>query len=71
MLHFFRYADGKKPTAPSEIITVEYRGKGDYEQSLLFLDDGQQIDGSSVAAPFGDQYFIGTVADSIIAIVNR
>ncbi|MEM6724318.1 MAG: hypothetical protein AAF598_09790 [Bacteroidota bacterium] len=71
LMHFANYAKGKDPKSPSEVITVDYRGKGDYTIETVFLDDGRLISSSSVAAPFGDQYLIGTVADSIVAIVNQ
>ena len=70
LLRFAAYAKGNKPTAPSEIIKVEYRGKGDYSVESLFTDDGNLMSGSSVAAPFGDLILTGNVMDSKFLILQ-
>jgi len=57
LLRFNAYAKGKKETSPSEIIKIIYRNKGDYSIEKVYVEDGQEMSGSTVAATFGDLAF--------------
>ncbi len=71
LLQFGEYAKGKKKTAPSEIIEIIYKEKGDYSMEQIYLDDGKDMSGASVAVPFGDLIFAGNVKDDHFLILKR
>lgn len=71
LLRFTAYAKGKKETAPSEILKIQYRGKGDYSVESIYTNDGSQASASSVAAPFDNLIFLGTVKDNKMLILER
>ncbi len=71
LLRFKAYAKGKKETAPSEIIKIEYRGKGDYTVEKIYVEDGKIMSGSSVAAPFEDLILVGNVMDDEFLILKK
>jgi len=71
LLMFASYAKGKSEIAPSEIITIDYRGIGDYELKSIFVNEGEVVSGSSVAIPFENQVFIGNVMDDHVTVWER
>ena len=71
LLTFTAYAKGRKSIAPSEIITIDYRSKGDYKKEVIFLDDGQNISASTVAAIYQDYILVGNVMDDHFLILQR
>lgn len=66
LLGFSAYAALKKETAPSEVVKIT----GDQVNSV-FLDDGSLVSGSSVALPYKDYLFIGTVMDDCIVVLKK
>ncbi len=71
LLQFKAYAQGKKETSPSEIIKITYKGKGDYVIEHIYTEDGSNMSGATVAAPFGDYIFTGNVMDSHFLVLKR
>ncbi|MGH1336365.1 MAG: SMP-30/gluconolactonase/LRE family protein [Aureispira sp.] len=71
LLRFNAYAEGKEATAPSEIIKIAYRNKGDYTVEKVYVGDGSAMSGSTVAAIFGDLIFVGNVMDEAFLILKR
>jgi len=71
LLVFAAYAKGKKPISPSEIITIEYRKKGDYSQEMVYLDDGHHMSAATVAAVYKDFIFMGNVMDDHFLILRK
>ena len=71
LLRFNAYAKGNKETAPSEIIKITYQAKGDYSVEKVYVADGTDMSGSSVAAIFGDLIFAGNVMDDEFLILKR
>lgn len=71
LLRFSAYAKGKKETAPSEIIKITYRAKGDYAIEKVFLDEGEEMSASTVAATFGNLIFAGNVMDDKFLILEQ
>jgi len=71
LLRFSAYAKGAKKTAPSEIIKINYRKKGDYSVEKIYVEDGQKMSGSTVAAPFGNLIFVGNVLDDKFLILEK
>ena len=71
LMHFGEYAKGKQEFSPSEIITIDYRGKGDYKIEKIYEDDGKKMSGSTVAATYKDLIFVGNVMDEYFLILKR
>lgn len=71
LLSFAAYAKGKNETAPSEIVKVSYRAKGDFSVESVYSNDGSQVSATSVAAPFGDLLLVGNVKDSKMLVLKR
>lgn len=71
LLRFSAYAKGKKATSPSEIIKIIYREPGDYSVEKVYIEDGQEMSGSTVAATFGNLIFMGNVMDEEFLILER
>jgi len=71
LLRFDAYAHEKKKTAPSEIIKITYRGKSDYSVEKIYVEEGLEMSGSTVAATFGDLIFTGNVFDEDFLILQR
>ena len=71
LLRFTAYAKGKKETAPSEVLKIAYRDKGDYSVESIYTNDGSQVSATSVAAPFGNLLFVGTVKDDGMLILEQ
>ncbi|MEM9822508.1 MAG: hypothetical protein AAF985_15605 [Bacteroidota bacterium] len=71
LLHFAAYAKGNKKYAPSEIITIDYQDKGAFRVEKVYVEDGQQMSASSVAASFGNLVFVGNVKDDHFLVLSR
>ncbi len=71
LLKFTAYAKGKDEFSPSEIIKIEYKGKGDYIVEKIYVNDGTEMSASTVAAPFGNLIFTGNVMDDKFLILKR
>lgn len=70
LLGFTAYSKKQKEIAPSEIVKVTYRGEGDYDVSSIYENDGTQISATSVAAPYQDLIFAGSVVDKKMLILK-
>ena len=71
LLAFAAYAKGSEPISPSEIITIDYRNKGDYSKEIVFLDNGEHMSASTVAVEYKDLIFVGNVMDSHFLILKK
>lgn len=71
LLHFNAYAKSKKQFAPSEIIKITYQGTGNHTVEKIYVEDGQEMSGASVATVFGDLIFAGNVMDDEFLILKR
>lgn len=71
LLHFSSYATGKKEIAPSEIITIDYRAKGDFKIESIYMNDGSDMSAATVAVPYGNLIFMGNVMDDAILVLER
>jgi arylesterase/paraoxonase len=71
LLRFSAYAKGKYETSPSELIKIDYRKRGDYSIEKVYVEDGQEMSGSTVAATFGNLIFAGNVMDEEFLILER
>lgn len=71
LLHFNSYSKGNKEISPSEIITIKYFEKNNYLLKKVYLEKGNYMSGSTVAAPFGDLILMGNVMDSHLLILKK
>ena len=71
LLVFGEYAKGNTPISPSEIITIDYKGKGDYKIEMVFLDDGNHMSAATVAPVYNDLIFVGNVMDDEFLILRK
>ncbi len=71
LLRFSAYAKGNKKTTPSEIIKIDYRRKGDYSIEQIYMEDGNEMSGSTVAATFDKLIFVGNVMDDAFLVLER
>lgn len=67
LLAFAAYAAGKKEIAPSEVIKVT---NGEIVESL-YENDGSIMSASSVAVPYEDLLFVGTVMDDKLVVLRK
>ena len=71
MLVANEYMKGNKEMAPSEIIKITYRKKGDYSVETVYLNDGTELSASTVAATYQDLMLVGTVHDTHFLVLER
>lgn len=65
LLTFVKYSKGLRPAAPSEVLRLSETEPGRFNVEEVFLDTGERISGSSVAAACcGDRLLVGAVMDS-------
>jgi len=70
LLVFSAYAEGRKEKAPSEIIKIEYRGKEDYSIEKVYVNDGNEMSASTVAARYKNLILTGNVMDDHFLILK-
>ena len=57
--------------SPSQIIKVNYRGPGDYTLEQVYMNVGDMMSASTVAAAFGDYIFTGNLMDNKFLLLQR
>jgi len=70
LLTFVKYSKSPGVLSPSQVIKVEKRTSGSYEVKEIYLNNGQLMSGSSVAAVFKDTLLIGSVFDERFLLCN-
>ena len=63
LLAFVKYSKDPDALSPSQVIKVETKASSQYEIKKIYLNNGQPLSGSSVAAVFEDRLLIGSVFD--------
>lgn len=71
LLHFAEYAAGRQDKAPSELIKIDYRSKGDYDLETVYMSDGSDMSASTVAAIYNDFIFLGNVMDPGFLVLKQ
>jgi arylesterase / paraoxonase len=61
LLKFTGHAKDSTKISPSEVLRIHRRDDGIYTQKVFYLNDGQEISGSSVAYMFADNIYVGDV----------
>jgi len=70
LLTFVKYSKDPNALSPSQVIKVETQASGQYEIKKIYLNNGQPLSGSSVAAVFEDRLLIGSVFDEQFLLCN-
>ncbi len=63
LLSFISHARDQEERSPSEVVRVHPDGRGGFAVSEVFLSEGDDVSGSSVAARRGEHLLIGSVFD--------
>ncbi len=71
LLAFQAYSKDNKPYSPSEIITIDYRGKGDYTVESIYENDGSMMAAATVAVTDSDRIFVGNVMDEHFIVLKN
>ncbi|WP_020400874.1 SMP-30/gluconolactonase/LRE family protein [Kordiimonas gwangyangensis] len=69
-LAFPGHAKDSAKRSPSQVIRATFDGKG-FDVEEIYLNDGDPLSGSSVAAPVGDHILIGAVFDPFFLDCKR
>lgn len=64
-LKFPRHAKDGANRSPSQVLRLEFDGTS-FAMEEIYLNDGEPLSGSSVAAPAGNRFLIGGVFDPLI-----
>jgi arylesterase / paraoxonase len=60
-LKFLAHAGNETKISPSEVIRIDYKGKGDFKQTSIYMNDGSEISASAVGAVYKGKILIGPV----------
>ena len=71
LLHFSEYAAGRQEKSPSELIKLDYRGKGDYDLETVYMSDGADMSACTVAAVHKNLIFLGNVMDPGFLVLQK
>lgn len=63
LLTFVKYSKDPSVSSPSQVVKVETNASGQYDVKEIYLNNGQPLSGSSVAAVFKNTLLIGSVFD--------
>ena len=70
LLKFNAYRNNKEVKAPSEVIKITYKNRGDYSVEKIYIEDGTEMSASTVAATYKDLVFVGNVMDEKFLILK-
>ena len=68
MLDFVGHAKSKENISPSQVLKLRHRGEDDFEIMEVYLNDGAQLSGSSVALHYKNKIFIGVVFEDKVLV---
>lgn len=71
LLKYTSYSKGDKEIAPSEVIKISYKNKGDYSIEKIYIEEGRDMSGSSVAAIYEDKILVGNVMDHQFLVIRK
>ena len=66
LLTFVKHQNDPSKLAPSQILKILPAGKGDYEVKEIYLNNGEELSGSTVAVLYRNRMLIGSVLDDHI-----
>lgn len=65
------YFAGDNEYAPSEVITIDYRGEDDFDVASIYESDGRDMSASTVAVTYKDKVYVGNVMDDHFISMDR
>jgi len=68
LLTFVKYSKDPQELSPSQVLKVTVQEPNSYTSDEIYLNKGEPLSGSSVAAVFGDTMLIGSVFDPRILL---
>ena len=68
LLTFVKYSKDSEKLSPSQVLKVTVQKPGSYTVDEIYLNSGEPLSGSSVAAVFGDTMLIGSVFDARVLL---
>jgi len=68
LLKFTAHAKNHEKLSPSQVLKVKYNGKGSFESTEVYLNNGKSLSASSVGAVWKNKLLIGGVFDDKILI---
>ncbi|MBL7226194.1 MAG: hypothetical protein ISS59_08660 [Desulfobacteraceae bacterium] len=68
MYENLRYSKDPQELSPSQVLKVTIQEPGSYTVDEIYLNKGEPLSGSSVAAVFGDTMLIGSVFDTRVLL---
>lgn len=71
MMAFLAHARDPRKLSPSQVIRVEPAEAGGGKAGTIYLNLGEELSGSSVAAGYGDRMLIGNVFDPKILVCRQ
>jgi arylesterase/paraoxonase len=71
LLTFVGYSKDPEKKSPSQVLKVMIRDDQTYQMEEIYLNDGNPLSGSSVAAVFGDKMLVGSVFDPRFLLCQR
>ncbi|HUD52893.1 strictosidine synthase family protein [Parvibaculum sp.] len=71
MLAFIRHASDPKHLSPSQVVRIEPGKQGGGKAGTIYLNLGEQLSGSSVAAGYNDLMLIGNVFEKKILVCKQ
>lgn len=71
LLTFAEYAKGNLDKSPSEIITIDYKNKGNYTIKSIYEEDGREMSAATVACPYNNLIFLGNVMDKHFLVLEK
>ena len=71
VLKFVKHAKNKVNNSPSQVIKIDYIDKNDYMVHEVYLDNGSELSGSSVASIYKNILLIGAVFSDYFLICDN
>jgi arylesterase/paraoxonase len=68
LLAFSAHSKDRTKLSPSQVLKISFSGADQYTIKEIYLNDGTEISGSSVAAPFSGGFMVGQVFEDHILI---
>jgi arylesterase / paraoxonase len=70
MCENLRYSKDPQELPPSQVLKVIVQKPGSFTVDEIYLNNGEPLSSSSVAAVFGDSMLIGSVFDTRLLLCN-
>lgn len=68
LLAYLAHAKDHSKNSPSQIMKIKYNGKGTAQLESVYLNDGSEISGSTIAVVFNNKMLIGSVFEKHVLL---